>query len=342
MYNCMLSHPTYSLTSVRSHLVAALAIWSISFTAVHAQQTSGYGYLELPVSARVWALGGNNISIVEPEITLAEQNPALLCPEMAGQVALSYARLYGDTNLGYAAYAGHFLEAGAWSVGMRYIDYGHFEGYDEFGIPTGDFGVKDMSLQAAVGYPINDKLRIGAQVKVLYTGYESYSAFAMGVDVGLNYYDEATGNSFSLTAANLGGQFKPLYEERKERVPTQLSAGWTRELSHLPFCVSVTGYRLLDWERSFRDASGQVRKYSNADLVLNHLIFGVEWSASEHFWLAASYNYRNQRRFVHQGGFLRGVGLGAGLNFGQLAFQVAYASMHAGDGTLALQFDYHF
>lgn len=307
-----------------------------------AQDASGYGYLHLPVSARGWALGGTSISVVEPELSLAEQNPSLLCREMSGQMVLSYTRLQGDANLGYAAYAGKFLEQGAWSVGMRFIDYGDFKGYDEWGSPTGSFGVKDMSLQGAVGYPVNDRLRIGAQMKFLYSSYESYSAFAMGVDVGMNYYDEAEGNSFSVTLTNLGGQFKALYDERKESMPTQLNLGWSHELQHLPFCFSITGYHLLDWDHDFVDGNGTVQSYKNAEMVFNHLIFGLEWTSSDHIWFAASYNYRNQRRFIGQGGFLRGVGLGAGVNYGKLAFQVAYASMHAGDAALSMQFDYRF
>lgn len=307
-----------------------------------AQEASGYGYLELPVSARGWALGGTCISVVEPEMSLAEQNPALLCPEMAGQMVLSYTRLMGDANMGYAGYAGRFLDEGGWSVGMRFIDYGDFQGYDEWGNATGGFGVKDMSLQGAVGYPINERLRIGAQMKFLYSSYESYSAFAMGVDVGLNYYDEATGNAYSATLTNLGGQFKALYEERKEDLPTQLNLGWSHELQHLPLCVSVTGYHLLDWDHDFVDGSGVVHSYKNAELLFNHLIFGLEWTALDHFWLAASYNYRNQRRFIGQGGILRGVGLGAGIHFRQMDFQLAYATLNASGGTLSMQFDYRF
>jgi len=323
-------------------IVAVMVAVIIGSSASYSQDISGYGYLELPVSARGLALGGTSISIVEPEMSLAEQNPSLLCPEMAGQATISYTRYMGDVNLGYAAYAGRFLEVGGWSVGMRYIDYGNFSGYDEQGFSTGSFGVKDMSLQGAIGYPINDKLRVGAQAKFLYTSYESYSAFAMGVDLGLNYYNEATGNSISLTATNLGGQFKALYEERKESLPTQLNVGWSSELQHLPLCISVTAYHLLDWDHDYVDGSGVKHSFKDAEMVFNHLIFGAEWTASEHFWLAASYNYRNQRRFSGQGGFLRGVGIGGGINYRQLAFMMSYASAHAGNGTMTFQFNYTF
>lgn len=324
------------------HLMSVVAMLAVSTSSLSAQSTAGYGYLELPVSARAVALGGSSITVVEPEMTLAEQNPALLCPEMAGQMAVSYTRYMGDVNMGYAGYAGRFLEVGGWSVGMRFIDYGDFQGYDEQGIHTGSFGVKDMSLQSAVGYPINDQLRIGAQAKMLYTSYESYSAFAMGVDIGLNYYNDATGTSLSVTATNLGGQFKSLYEERKEHLPTQLNVGWSSELQHLPFIVSVTACDLLDWDYDFVNGHGVVQRYKDEELVLSHLIFGLEWNLSDSFWLAASYNYRHQRSFISQGGFLRGIALGAGINYKRTSIQAAYASAHAGDGTLTMQFNYTF
>jgi len=330
------------LPQAAKRLLLLMALTHVVLSQLWAQETAGYSYLELPVSARAVALGGTSISVVEPEMSVAEQNPALLCPQMAGQLAVSYTRYMGDINMGYVGYAGRFLQVGGWSLGMRYIDYGDFQGYDEQGLSTGSFGVKDMSLQAAVGYPINDRLRIGAQAKMLYTSYESYSAFAMGVDVGLNYYNEATGSSLSLTATNLGGQFKPLYEERKEKLPTQVNLGWSTELQHLPFVISVTAYHLLDWDDDFVNASGEVQHYKDAERVLNHLIFGAEWSASDNFWLAASYNYRHQRSFISQGGFLRGIALGAGINYRQLSLQAAYASAHAGEGSLTVQLGYSF
>lgn len=308
-----------------------------------AQDVAGYGYLDLPVSPRSLALGGTSISVVEPEMTLAEQNPALLCPQMAGQLALSYMSYVSDINLGYAGYAGKFLDLGGWSVGMRFIDYGDFQGYTEEDIPTGSFGVKDFCLEGAVGYPINDRWRIGGQFKALYTSYESYSAFALGVDLGINYYNDATGNAFSVTATNLGTQLKPLFDDgREQHLPTQLNVGWSKELQHLPFTVSVTGYRLLDWDQDYVDGNGQIHTYRDAEQVLNHMLFGIEWSSIEHFWLAASYSYRRQTSFRGQGGLLRGVGLGAGIDYGRMRFQVGYASTNAADGSLAFQFSYTF
>lgn len=324
----------------RRYLTALAA--SLTFIFIRAQEVSGYGYLELPVSARGLALGGTSISVVEPDLSLAEQNPALLCPQMEKQAILAYTNYLAGIQMGYAAYADRFLEVGGWSAAMRFVNYGHFDGYDSQGLSTGSFSVKDLCLEGAIGYPLNDRWNIGAQTKFLYTSYESYNAFAMGVDLGLNYYNDVSGNSFSLTLTNLGGQFKSLYEERHQKLPTQLNIGWSRELLHLPFCISVTAYHLLDWNQEYVDGNGQKQKFSASEQVLNHLIFGLEWTAAQNFWLAAGYNYRHQRRFSGQGGFLRGLSMGAGLKYNSFNFQAGYASTNLADGTLTLQLGYTF
>lgn len=313
---------------------SSLTIWPLS-----AQEIGEYGFLKLPVSPHAAALGGEAISVVEPDAALADQNPALLCPQMSRQMNLSYMNYLSDVNIGYASYTDSFLQEGAWQFGVRYLDYGTFTGYDEFGNYTSDFSAKDMSFQFGVGYPINDRMRIGASTRAIYSKYESYSAFAIGVDLGLNYYNETTGRSLSLLVSNLGGQLKH-FDDRQCKLPTQLSLGITKEVEHLPFCFTLTAVDLLDWDQDYIDSKGRLHEYNKSEQVLNHLLWGVEWIASDNFFAAAAYSYRRQREFSGDGGFLRGVSIGAGLKFRQLKVQASYASYNAVDGSLLIGLGY--
>lgn len=307
-------------------MCACVGICFISAGQAEAQEVGEYGFLTLPVSARAAALGGTAISVVEPELPLADQNPALLCSEMVGETAVSYMNYVGDIHLAYAGYAGRFLDQGAWSGSVRYVGYGDFAGYDAYGTPTGTFGAKDIAFGIGVGHPINEKWNIGGAVRAIYTKYEEYSAFALGVDVGLNYYNEVSGRSFSIVAANLGGQLKKL-EERRSRLPSQLNMGWSKELEHLPLTLTLTGYDLLEWG-----------DYG----LLEHLIFGLEWTPMGQFYVAASYNYRRQHDMKEMGGWLRGVSLGAGLDYRQYTFQLSYARYSSADGSLLVGLNYRF
>ena len=40
--------------------------------------TTAYQFLSVPVSTHVYALGGHNLTIIDDDINLVEQNPALL------------------------------------------------------------------------------------------------------------------------------------------------------------------------------------------------------------------------------------------------------------------------
>jgi len=326
------------IRKVKKKVLSLLAFCIPSMTAF-AQEVGEYGFLELPVSSHAAALGGTSISVVEPEAALVDQNPALLCPEMNRQLYMSYMNYVSDINLGYASYTNAYRGHGAWQVGSRFVNYGEFEGYDEDGVRTGTFGAKDIAIHAGIGYPINDKWRIGASSRAIYSKYENESAFALGVDVGVNYYNEASGRSFSAVLSNIGGQLVKM-ENRRCSLPTQLSVGVTKEVEHLPFCFSLTGIQLLDWDQDYRKSDGSIHEYGRGEQILNHLLWGVEWIATETFYVAGAYSYRRQREFSGDGGFLRGLSIGAGLNWRQWSCQVSYASYNAIGGSLLVGIGY--
>lgn len=307
-----------------------------------AQEVGEYGFLQLPVSTHAAALGGTAISIVEPESGLAYQNPALLCPEMDNQVSLSYLNYVSDIHLGHVSYTRSFRQVGAWQAGVHYLNYGHFDGYDESGISTGSFTAQDVALYGSLGLPISRRWRWGVSARAIVSSYESYQAFALGVDAGLNYYNEASGRSFSLVVSNLGGQLKALDDTRHCNLPTQLSLGLSKEVEHLPFIFTLTAQNLFDWDHDYYDADGSQHTYNGGEQVLNHLLFGAEWVPTDAFYVAAAYSYRRQSEFGGTGGFLRGLSAGAGLNWRQWNFGLSYASYNAVDGSLQFQLQYQF
>lgn len=291
-----------------------------------AQEVGGYGFLDIPVSAHASALGGTVVSIVEPEASLADNNAALLCQQMKGQLAASYMNWLSDINLANVSFTGGFLEKGAWQTGIRYVDYGNFDGYDEWGNATGSFKAKDMAFHAAVGYPLAKRWRIGGAIRGIYSKYEAETAFALGADLGLNYYNEVAGRSISLSVNNLGGQLKSM-ADRHVSMPTRLTAGITKEVEHLPFALSITGLDLLNWDDTE---------------WIDHLLLSAEWVASQNFYLAAGYNYRRQHEFQGSGGFLRGLSAGGGFKWQDFHFAFSYASYNAVDSSLHFELSYHF
>ena len=171
--------------------------------------STAYNYLNVTSSARIYGLGGVNISTVEDELSTADQNPGLLGFEMSDQVLVDYMRYLGNSNFAGVKYARAIGERGAWSAGFRY------------------------------SYDNTSRLRGGITMKLLYSSYEQYSAFAVATDLGINWYDPETDWSFSAVVANLGGQLKKFHESY-DRLPIDVRLGATKGFSGVPVRLSVT------------------------------------------------------------------------------------------------------
>ena len=90
--------------------------------------TNAYNYLSVPVSSHVYAVGGHNLTIIDDDINLVEQNPALMGGEIDKQVGLNYMRYLGGSNFMGARYGQGIGEHGAFAVGigrvrMQVIDH---------------------------------------------------------------------------------------------------------------------------------------------------------------------------------------------------------------------------
>ena len=137
-----------------------------------------YEFLNLPLSARAIALGGNLISTRDNDLNISFNNPALLNDSMNNKVAVNYVNYFGDINYGYAAIAKHIKSVGNFSAGIQYLNYGNFIRADESGNTDGTFGANEMSLNVSYSRSILDSnLFIGANLKI----WEPYIVFLEGV-----------------------------------------------------------------------------------------------------------------------------------------------------------------
>ena len=75
---------------------------------VNGSGSSVYHFLSLPVSSRLNALGGDNVSQQEGDLSLAMMNPALLSSRNHMQLSLNYAYFYEGVMNGCAMY-GHTI-----------------------------------------------------------------------------------------------------------------------------------------------------------------------------------------------------------------------------------------
>ena len=207
-------------------IFSAIAIL-ISITATASESSPAYNFLNIPSSARVYGLGGINISNIDDDINSVDQNPALLGPEYDMQLGVNYMHYIGGANFAGVKFGNKASEHSAWAAGIQYFGYGKITGTDEFGNITDNFSPKDVNFSGTYSHDISDRVRGGITLKMLYSSYGEYSAFAIATDLGINYYNPDRDLSLSAVVANLGGQVKR-FDQTYNRLPLEIRLGWSQ------------------------------------------------------------------------------------------------------------------
>lgn len=298
---------------------------------------SAFNFLRLPYSSRVAALGGNNISVIDDDLSLSMHNPALLINATDKTLDLSFMTYMSGSKVAGAAFNKTFGERSAGAVAARYVDYGKFDGYTPDNIFTGTFRAMDIELDFIYCYLLSERWSGGVAGKFIYSQYESLNSLAIGVDLGLNYYDPDHDFSASLTFKNLGGQVMT-FEEKHEIMPIDIQLGLTKRLAHAPILLSATLTDLHRWKSThFYNADGS--KDNFGELLLKHITLGADILIGDNFYASVGYNYRTSRE-LSTGKGLAGFSLGAGLHINKVKFSASYSKLHVSSSSLLFNIAY--
>ena len=325
-----------------------MAVLLLCAVSVCAQDGStAYNFLNVTSSTRIYGLGGVNISLVNEDITVTDQNPALLGPEMSNMAALNYMRYIGGSNFAGLRYGHSAGEHAAWAAHIQYFGYGSMKETLPDGSIVGSFSPKDVAFGGTYSHDITDRLRGGIGLKLLYSAYADYSAFAVATDLGINYYDPERDMSLSLVVANLGGQVKR-FNDRYDRVPFDVRLGGSRPLVSWPRRLSVTAWNLTKWHLPYVDAGdgSDSSQWETKDKFMSnlfrHIVFGLDLISSPNYYISLGYNYKTRTDMsTYTRSFISGFSLGAGLNVSDFGLGLAFAQPHTGATTLMFNISYN-
>ena len=317
---------------------------STSSTLLFAQAGKGvYQFLELPASSRLAAIGGTNISLKDNDINFSFQNPALLTAETHNNISLNMANYLADIQFGSAIYGRTIGCENYFAIGIQYVDYGVFKETTEVNEIIGEFSAKDYAINIMYARPITDKISVGVTLKPVYSAYERYTSFGLGMDAGVNYLNTEKLFSAGLVLRNIGTQFKGYYSDENgqhiEPFPFNIQLGASKKFQHAPLRLSMTLHNLQKWNLNYQ-STNQVKETLVAeapkknsefiDMAFRHTIFAVEFVPSNNFYLVAAYNHRRQKEmsmpgFKSSAGFSFGGGIKISkfhVGFGMSQFQV--------------------
>ncbi len=315
-----------------------------------------YQFLELTNSARIAALGGTQVALADStDLNLPWHNPALLHRGMNNHFLANYVNYLADINYGYVAYVPRLNLKGNLAFGMQYINYGEFREATETGELTGNYfnaGEYALNVIYSDGYK---RLRYGANLKPVYSVFESYSSFGMAADLGVAYSSKDSLTNVGLVARNIGGQFTTYYDNAaREAIPFNLQAGISRRLRHAPVILSLTMQHLTNWDLAWYEEEDEQtletwyqRQESFAKQIMRHAVLGVEILPSDNFILRAGYNYqRRQELKFNERLSTVGFSMGFGVKIKRFRLDFASSRFHlAGSSnlfSLAINLNEHF
>lgn len=288
-----------------------------------------YNFLRLPVSAHAAALGGDNITIVEDDPSLIFNNPSLLSSVNDKTINLNYMNYMHGANTASATFNKIIKERMSIAASAQYMNYGEMAETDASGNQIGTFSAKDIAIAAYLSYMLTDRLAGGVATKFITSYIGGYNSIAMGVDLGLNYYDPDKEWSLSLVAKNLGGQLKA-FDETYEKLPIDVQMGASKRFIGTPFRVSATLVDLNHWDYKF----------------INHFVIGVDAMLSQSIWVGTGYNFRRADEMSIDDGeggssaHWAGLSLGAGLNLERFKLNLAYGKYHVSSSSVVINVAY--
>lgn len=314
----------------------------LSVTSIWGQESSsGYNTLKLPTSAHVAALGGENISVVEDDAAIAWHNPALLSNVSSNVLDLNFMTYFADSKWMGAQYVHAFGDRHTGSITAQLMNYGSANETDVQGNVLGTYSAKDIYVAPAYSYLFSDKWSGGAMLKMAFSSYANYSAMAVGVDLGLNYYDEETDLSVSATLKNIGAELSS-FHDREQHLPFVAQLGISKGLAHMPLRLSLTLTDLTRWSsRYYFVEDAEDKKLSFSKKLLNHVVVGADYFITDNISLSAGYNFRRSYE-LKTAGSAKGAGFTAGASLRLKRFMIsgAYAKYHKSTSSLLFNVSY--
>lgn len=343
----------------RMNRLLLLCIAGISLVQTANSQIGGrttYNFLNLTPSARMTALGGSLINVVDEDPANAVYNPGLLNESMHGGITFQNNFHFDGIYNGYVGYA-HYVDK--WGItthgGVQFMQYGKFQRADQFGNRTGEFKASEQAFTVGASKEFAKGLSAGMNLRLINSNLESFNSFGMAFDIGAAYNNPERRMSAGITFRNVGFQISA-YDEIRETVPLDIQIGFAKRLKHLPFRFSVIAHTLNRWNLRYdspldeeetilvgQDDQGPSSFSMGMDNFFRHFIFSGEFliGKTEAVKLRLAYNHQRRKELTigslrSLAGFSAGVGIKIkqfGIDYGFGAYHIAGSTHHVGIST---------
>ncbi|CAN5304000.1 type IX secretion system protein PorQ [soil metagenome] len=320
------------------------------FSVLNAQigGSAAFPSLDLPLSARAAALGGNCMAINDNDINLATWNPSMLNPTMSTQLTFSFADYFSDVKYGYAGFAYDVKKVGTFALTATRLDYGKFRETDNTGAIIGEFSAGEYGINAGYSRKLDSNFTVGANLKFVQSNLYLWKANGVAVDLGANYKIPKSDFTTSILVRNMGRMMDAYTYGDNEKLPFEVEAGMAFKPKHMPFRFSFAFTNLQKWDLTYIDLNNppelvdpltgdsiHVSHFKTfGDKFGRHLVVGGELLIGKAVSIRFGYNYmRRKELLIDAKHGAVGFSFGCGIHVYKFNFSYAHASYHLAGGT---------
>ncbi len=283
---------------MKSIKIFLISIILLTGSALYSQEDATYNFLRLEVDARSAALAGTFTTITN-DVNAIFYNPASLSTINKKQASVGFFKYLLDINSGNAAYTQKIKDYGYFGAGLRFINYGEFDKYDENFNNLGTTSASDLALNLTYSNIYETAIHYGVSLKFIYSSIDEFKSTAVALDFGFLYNVPSDKFSAGASLLNLGTQLSS-YNGTREKLPIEFKVGVSKELEYLPLMLNVGFSNLALESDNFFDR-------------FKTFTVGGEFTLNEYVDLRVGYNNMERQNLktgntTGLGGFSAGIG----------------------------------
>jgi hypothetical protein len=310
--------------------VLLVILSSFLYYSTKAQVAGGasiFTFLQNAQSARITGNGGSIISAPIADISAVWTNPALLKPNMSGQLGINQNMFFGAqySNVNYA-YNANKLKT-SFAGGVSYINHGKINATTTNGNIINDINIVEMALQLSASRQYNNNWRYGSTLKFVNSAIGSDNANGLMADFGLHYADTNKLFYFGMVAKNIGFQIgKYNFQTKSQAMPFDMQIGLSKKFAKAPFRLNLLLHHLYEWDMHYDNPADRNLNllFDNEDTAYSknyietafrHVNVSVDLLLGKRLELTVGYNHqrRGELALTDRKG-LAGFSLGVGVN----------------------------
>ncbi len=303
-----------------------LLLFGVGLGKTEAQQANrSFAFVDHPGIAGQAGLGGVNLTLdKDPLMFLA--NPALLDSAHRNFLSVHYQNFPGGIQVGTIGYQWEGPDNWEIGVGLQYLNYGEFEGFDDTGFPLGSFHANEFALSGGISRQ-SGVFYYGLNLKLLGSVLESYQAYAAVADLGIMYKHPEEDFRLTVVAKQVGVVLGTYLQGQPLSLPTDLRIGISYKAENMPLRFHASVRNLIqETDYYLADPNWREEQESFGEQLFRRLVIGTEIIAHEHVQLRIGYNHLVRREFASIGGQGLG-GFTGGFNIQAGKFALAYSRL---------------